>query len=70
MVTHIKKILAIIPLKKIFNIILVEAKIDFLRQNQSNFLVLIFDEIKIIFTRYATKLDKVINQIDTLKEMT
>ena len=28
------------------------------------------DEIKIIFTRYATKLDKVINQIDILKEMT
>lgn len=26
------------------------------------------DEIKIIFTRYATKLDKVINQIDILGE--
>ena len=27
------------------------------------------DEIKIIFTRYATKLDKVINQIDILGEI-
>lgn len=26
------------------------------------------DEIKIIFTRYATKLDKAINQIDMLGE--
>ena len=27
------------------------------------------DEIKIIFTRYATNLDKVINQIDILGEI-
>ena len=47
----------------------VEHKIDeFVEAFAKAGVVFTDDEIKIIFTRYATKLDKVINQINILGE--